>query len=244
MSVKEGIRIYLSDRLILRTCLYLTAVVGVALFVMWPRAALEVAVRTGTASETFTAVAVCFLVCLVFLDARFGAQDLSTDPDVQLHEHVRLTAVPLVRLVGGRVMFALLHTLLLLLLGAPFLAAAVSVGGAGLAHLFRALAIIGAAGLAGRACGLLAHCCFGSRRPLREGVLYPVLIALLVVTFLVAPAVSPFHALNSLVKPSGGFPEWILCTGANLGMAAAFGGFSILALAAVRARAKGRNENG
>jgi hypothetical protein len=239
VSVVEGIRTSFSDRVILRTCMYLALALGVALFVMWPRAALEAAVRAGAAPDTFTAVALCFLTCLLLIEARFGAQDVSRDPDVHLQEYVRLTPVPLPRLVGGRAMFALLHTLLLLLLGAPFMAAAVAVGGAGLPDMFRALAVIGTAGLAARMCGLLSLCVFGARRSLRETTLYPVLAAVLVGTFLIAPAASPFPALNSLLKPPAGFPEWLLCSAANLGMATVFGGFSILSLAAVRARAKG-----
>jgi hypothetical protein len=233
MSVQEGMRMYLSDRLILRTCFYLAVVLGVALLIVWPRDPLEFALRTGMAPAAFAIVATCFLLCMIFLEARFGAQDLSADPSVQLREHVRLTSVPLGRLVGGRATFAFFHTLLLLLLGAPFLAAAMAVGGAGLPRLFRALAIIGAAGVASRTLGLLALCLFGAGRPMREIIMYPVLIALQITAFVAAPFVSPFHALNT-----GDPEEWLPCVLANFGLAALFCGFSVLALAAVRIRAK------
>lgn len=243
MSIREGIRTYLSDQLILRTCMYLAAALGVALLVVWPRGSLEAALRSGAGTDSFTVVAICFLVCMLFLEARFGAQDFSADPAVHLQEHVRLTPVPLARLVGGRAGFAFLHTLLLLLLGAPFLAAAMAVGGAGLPHLFRSLAVIGAAGMAARSWGLLSLCVLGTRRPLREMMLYPVLVTMLIVTFLAAPSASPFHALNEVLNITGGFPGWLLCTAASLGAAVAFCGFSILALAVVRVRARER-ENG
>ncbi|HVO37723.1 MAG TPA: hypothetical protein VMV03_01730 [Spirochaetia bacterium] len=238
MSVREGVRTYLSDRLVLRTCLYLAAALGAAVLAAWPRASLEAIIRTGASSDTFTVVAMAFLVCLLFLGARFGAQDFSPDPAVQLPEHVRLTAVSLLGLVGGRASFAVLHTILLLLLGAPFLAAAAAVGGAGLTHVARALAILGAAGLAGRAIGLLSNCIMGARRPLRDIALYLFLVAVLIATFLVATAASPFYGLYALLEPSEGFPEWLVCVAANLLLAAAFWGLSILALAVVRARAR------
>jgi hypothetical protein len=238
MSVQEGMRTYLSDRLILRTCLYLAAVLGVALLVVWPRDPLMFALRTGLAPEAFSIVATCFLLLMIFVEARFGAQDLSADPAVQLPERVRFTSDPLGRLVGGRAAFAFLHTLLLLLLGAPFLAAAVAVGGAGPTRLFRAFAILGAAGVAMRALGLLFQCVLGARRPMREIIMYPVLIALQIAAFAAAPVLSPFHALNA-----GDPPEWLPCVLANLALAAVFCGFSILALWAVRARAR-RDTNG
>jgi hypothetical protein len=238
MSAREGVRTYLSDRLILRTCLYFAAALGAALLAAWPRASLEAMIRTGASSDTFTVVAMAFLVCLLFLGARFGAQDFSPDPAVQLPEHVRLTDVSVLRLVGGRASFAILHTALLLLLGAPFLAAAAAVGGAGLPHVARALAVIGAAGLAGRAIGLLAHCVIGVRRPLRDVALYVFLIAILIATFLAATSASPFYGLYALLEPSEGFPEWLVCASGNFLMAAAFWGLSILALAVVRARAR------
>jgi len=242
MSVPDGMRMYLSDRTILRSCLYLAVLLGMALLVVWPRDTLESALRTGLAPESFLIVATCFLLCMLFLGVRFGVQDLSPDPSIQLQEHVRLTPVPLGKLIGGRAAFILLHSLLLLFLGAPFLAAALAVGGAEPPQLFRSLAVIGAAAAASRALGLLALCVFGSRQPLREIVLYPVVIALQVSAFLVLPPVSPFHALSAVVKAPGS-PEWLICTLANIGMAAAFCGLSVLALAAVRAVA-GRNVHG
>ncbi len=238
MSVREGFRKYLSDPLILRTCLYLAAGLGAALFIVWPRSALETAVRTGMGPGAFALVATFFLALLLLLEARFGAQDFSTDPTVHLQEHVRLTRASLMRLVGGRATFGFLHTLLLLLLGAPFLAASLAVGGMGLPHLFRGLAIIGAAGLASRALGLLSLCVFGTRRPLREIALYPVLVGILIATFLTAPSVSPFWTLNKLLVDAGGFPTWLLSVLADLAAAFVFFGLSVLALSAVRARAQ------
>ena len=242
MSVTEGLRMYLSDRSILRSCLFFAALLGVALLVVWPRDSLESALRTGLAPESFVIVATCFLLCMLFLGIRFGVQDLSTDPSVQLQEHVRLTPVPLGRLIGGRAAFILLHSVLLLLLGAPFLATAMAVGGAEPSQLFRSLAVIGSAAAASRTLGLLALCVFGSRQPLREIVVYPVFISLQIAAFLALPSASPFHALYQAVKTPGS-PEWLICILANLGMAATFCGLSVLALGAVRAVAR-RNVRG
>jgi hypothetical protein len=243
MSVQEGMRLYLSDRSILRSCLYVAALLGAALLIVWPRDSLESALRTGLAPESFVIVATCLLLCLLFLGARFGVQDFSTDPSVQLQEHVRLTSVPLARLIGGRAAFIFLHTLLLLLLGAPFLAAAMAVGGAEPPQLFRSLAVIGAAAVASRTLGLLVLCVFGARQPLREIALFPTLIALQIAAFLAVPPASPFHVLSDVTKTPGGSPEWLFSILANLGIAAAFCGLSVLALWAVRGIAR-RNARG
>jgi len=241
MSIREDLHTYLFDQLILRTCLYFAGALGLALLIVWPRASLEAAIRSGATSETFTVVAICFLVLMLLLGARFGAEDFSADPAVHLRDHARLTIVPLPSLVGGRAAFASLHTVLLLLLGAPFLAASLAVGGAGLSHFFCSLVVIGAAGLAARSCGLLFLCVFGTRRSVRQLTLYSALVAVLIVTFFAAPSVSPFHALNELLRHSAGFPGWLLSTLASLAGAAAFLALSVLALAVVRARAKGRD---
>jgi hypothetical protein len=238
--VVEGMRLSFSDRGILRTYLFIPGALALALIAMWPRGTIEAALRSGAASDTFTVVAVCFLLFLVYLGARFGAEDFTVDAGAAIREYVTLTPVALVSVVGGRAAFAVLHTFLLLLLGAPFLAAAMAVGGAGIAQALSALAVIGAASLAARMCGLLLLALVGGRRSLRDLLLIPVLASFLVVTFFLAPRSSPFHALASLLKNTGGASAALACAALDLGAAFVLAACALAVLSGVRRRAKRR----
>jgi hypothetical protein len=239
MSVRERVRICLSDSGILRASLAIPGVLGLALLAMWPRGPMEAALRTGTASDTFTVTAICFLLVLLYLGAQWGAEDVSVDPTVHLREYVTLTPVSLLSLVSARLAGGALHTLVLLLIGAPFLVAAMAVGGAGFPETLQALAVIGAASLAARMCGLLALTLLGGRRPLRELLLFLVLAAAFVLTFLFAPPVSPFQTLGTLLKPAHSSLS-LVCTAAELGAAVLFAAFALAALSGMRAHARRR----
>jgi hypothetical protein len=242
MSVREGMEVWLSDRRTLRACLYLAAALGLALLAVWPRGTLEAAVRTGQASGTFTVVAVCFLIFLLYLGARFGAEDFSADPGVQLRELVTLTPVPLARLVVERFAAGLLHTFVLLLLGAPFLAAAMAVGGVDLPQALCALAIIGAASLAARMAGLCALALLGARRPTRDIVLFFAVTASAAATSFLQPAVSSFYGVAALARGDGSLS--LLPAAADLAAAVALAGCTLGILLGVRARAKRRAPGG
>jgi hypothetical protein len=242
--VAEGMRVYLSERGILRTYLFIAGALGLAVLAMWPRSTIEAALRGGGAADTFTVVAACFLLFLLYLGARYGAEDYSADSTVQLREYVTLTPVPLFSVIGGRLMFAVLHTFLLLLIGAPFLAAAMAVGGAGFPQALAALAVIGAASLAARMCGLLVLTLVGGRRPLRDLLLIPVLAASLVVTFFLAPRTNPFHAIAFLLKDADGPSACLASAGVDLGAALALAACSLGVLSMVRGRAHRRGGSG
>ena len=243
MSIREDIHSSLSDRGALRAGLLGTVVLAAALLAMWPHGSLVAAVRAGQASDTFTVVAVCFLLVLLYLGSRFGAEDFSPGAAAQFSEYVTLTPVSLAALVGGRLLLGLLHTMILLLLGAPLMIASMAVGGAGPAQALAALAMIGAAGLAARMAGLLVLSLVGTRRPLRDMTLFLLVSALAAATFFLTPAVSPFRVIGSLARNPGD-PAWLACTAASLGAAAAFAAAALGALAGLRARANRRRAGG
>jgi len=244
MSIRDATHIYLTDARTLRACLYLVAALALALLVVWPRGPLEAALRSGQAPDTFTVVAICFLVSALYLGARFGAEDYSTDPSVQLRELAALTPVSILSLVAGRFAFGVLHTILLMLLGAPFLVAAMAVGGAGVPELLQALGLVGLASLAARMAGFLALAVVGTRRPLRDIVLTSGVTAAAAAAFFLSPAQSSFHALAALVRGHphvAALPAAANAAAAAL-LAAAAGG--VLAVVRVRARARARGQGG
>jgi len=228
---------------LLRTCLFTAGVLGLCLLAMWPRGTIEAALRAGTAPDTFTVAAVCCLLLLLYFGARFGAEGFSPESAAQLRELVTLTPVSLTLLIGTRMMSAALHTLLMLLAGAPLLAAAMAVGGAGVPQALCALAVIGAATLAARTCGFLFLVLVG-RRAIRELLLIPFLAASLVLTFFAAPGMNPFHAIVFLLKSSDAPRSALVCAADDLGIALVLAGSARAVMSAARRRAQKRGGKG
>jgi hypothetical protein len=239
----ESMRLYFSERRILRSYLFAAGALGIVLLAMWPRSTIEASLRQVAASDTFTVVAVCLLLILLLLGARYGAEDFSPEAAVRLREYVTLTPVSLFSVIGGRLTFSALHTATLLLLGTPFLAASMAVGGAGLSEALPALAVIGTASLAARMCGLLALALVGPRQQLRNLLLFPGLAVVLIVTWLVVPWANPVHALSFLLRDPPGL-SWAWCAAADLAAAIALAACSGITLSLVRARARRRRSDG
>jgi len=209
--------------------------------VVWPQGTLGAAVHAGQASETFTVVCVCFLLVLLYLGARFGSDDLSEDAGAKLHEYVRLTPASVARLVGARFTAGAAHTALLVLLGAPLLAASLSVGGATPPQMLACLLVLGMAGMVARMWGLLALSVAGTRRSPRGFIAYTGISASALTTFYLAPSVSPFHVLAGLPRATGVSAAWpciAACAGAAVTLAA--GSAGALAVRRVRARRHSR----
>jgi hypothetical protein len=238
MSVRDGMRSLLSERRSLRASLLGVIVLGLALLAVWPHGTLDTAIRTGQASDTFTVVSICFLLVLLYLGARFGSEDLSTDTGPRLHEYAALTPVSLVSLVFSRAATGMTHTVVLLLLGTPILIASMSVGGAGFAQVGAALALVGGASLAARMWGLLALALAGSHRALRGAILFVGIAGGAAATSFFAPIVSPFRVLATLSH--GTDTAWLPCAGAGLGAALAFAAGALAVLAEGRARSRRR----
>ena len=244
MSVRDGLRSLLSERRPLRACLLGVAVLGLVLLAVWPHGTLDAAIRTGQASDTFTVVAISFLLVLLYLGARLGAEDLSADGGLRLHEYVTMTPVSLVSLVVSRLSTHAMHTGFLLLLGAPILIVSMSVGGVGFAQVLEALALAGSAGLVARAWGLLAVAVAGSRRAPRGVILFGGVAGSAAASFFLSPAVSPFHVLATLSRGTESAAGWLPCAGASVAAALALGAGALGAFAAGRARARWRVAEG
>ncbi len=237
MSIREGIRTSLSERGALRAYLIGIVVLCLSLLALWPRGTLEAALRSGQAADTFAVVSVCFLLVLLYLGARFGAEDFTTNPAARLDDYVILTPVPLVSLAAERLAIGVFHTFLLLLLGAPVLIASMAVGGAEPSQAIESLLLVGTASLAARMWGFLALVLLGGTRPLRDMMVFTSVTASAVLTFFLAPAVSPFRHLGNLARTpqdSG----WLGCAGASLGASLVLASAALAAMAARRARAK------
>jgi hypothetical protein len=157
---------------------------------------------------------------------------------------VTLTPVPVISVVGGRLVFSALHTLVLLLLGAPFLAAAMAVGGADFPRALAALAVAGAASLGARMAGLLALSAFSRRTYARDLLLIPCLAAALIASWLLVPWANPLIVTASLLRNPNGAAAGLLCAAADTAGAFVLACCAAIVLSVMRARARRRKHDG
>jgi hypothetical protein len=243
--VQEGIKVYFSQALILRTYLLIPAALAVALIATWPQGPVESVLRAGAPMDPFTVVAVAFLLFLVYLGGRYGSEEYSPDSLGNLREYVTLTPASVGSLVAGKAAFAVLHTALLLALGAPFLLASLSVSGAPAGALGAGLATLASAGLAARMFGLFLLALLGQRKLLRSASFIGVFAAYLVVTFLAFPLASPVSALLALrAGDAAAVPHADLLAALTLAAAIGLAGTTALVLAAARRQARHRSPSG
>ncbi len=248
--LQEGVRTYFAHPGILRTYFYLPTVLAVVLLVVWPRGSLESVLRSGPLADAFSVVSIAFLGLLLYLGGRYGAEDFSPDTMVQLRNYVTLTPVPLLSAILGKAGFFILHTLFLLLLGAPFLLAPLAVGGLTVPKAFAAFAILGTASVAARMFGLLVLSLVGSRPLVRNVILLPGILLLVILVLVFLPLLSPIHALLSLGStPAAGAAEAGMSAvaasslvGIGAALVAAAGVFLVLRVSRGSARGRGSTD--
>ena len=196
--VDEGIRISFSRGKILRAYFLMAAVLSVVLFFWWPAGSFVLDLPAGGGPRTFPSVAIGLCICCAYIGARCGAEDYSPQKRAHLREYVALTPVSLFVLVVGKAAFALLHTLFLLALGAPFVLASLAVSGTAADRALGAFLVIGAFSFAFRMYGLLLLALIGARRLLRDMALLASGVLFLVITLTLTPVVNPVSALSGL----------------------------------------------
>jgi hypothetical protein len=205
--LEEGMRTYFAHRGILRSYLLIPCGLAVVMMAAWPRSSLETILRSGPSTDAFSVIALAFLALMLYLGARYGAEDFSPDTLVQLREYVTMTPVSLLSVVLGKAAFFILHTLFLLLLGVPFLLAPMAVGGFTLPTAFAVLAVVGTASLAARMFGFLVLALIGSRLLLRDVIILAGILLFIVAADTLVPAVSSIRALLRLsAAPAPGAP--------------------------------------
>ena len=237
--LREGARVYFSQPTILRSYLLLPCVLTVAALVGWPEGSLESALRAGSAANPFSVVSLAFLLLLVYLAGRYGAEDYAPESLASIRDYVTMTPTPVRSLVAGKVVFAFLHTAFMLALGAPFLLVALTVSGSRQGALGTAFAVLAGSALASRMYGLFLLSLLGPRKLLRSAAFVGGAGAYLLVTFLVFPSISPAAALLALGSPAP-TPGSRLVLLADAGAMVVFiVGAGLVLLAARRARRRG-----
>jgi hypothetical protein len=250
----EGARIYFSQAAILRTYLVLVGLVGLAFLVWWPRHSFVAALRTGSAPDAFAATAIGLYIALVYLGARYASESYTPDTVRRIQDYVTLTPVPVRSIALGKVGFAFLHTLFLLLLGAPLLLASLAVSGLDARALLEAVLVIGAATLAVRMYGFLLVVLLDAHRGLRDAALGVGIVAFFALSIGLYPAANPIIALvnistrgmspgAALPSPFGSVPYFWFSTLLDLLAAVLLAGGASARLGGMRCRAEGPRED-
>jgi hypothetical protein len=213
--IEEGARIYFSHRAILRTYAVLLAVLAGMLVFWWPRGAVAGSLPPADGPRTLAVVAVGLFVAVAWLSARYGAEDYSSSSFIRMTEDVALTPLPLASVIGGKLSFALLHTLFLLALGAPFLLAALGVSGVPPGAAFRILLVVGSSAVACRALGLFLLTVLGEHALIRDLVMLSAGCVSIPASMAAFPPANPVSAILSL-SGAANLPPTVGMLGADL----------------------------
>ena len=222
------LRATFGDQSALRSHAFLLGALAVVLYAWWPHSDLAWHLRTATPPQTFTAVAVALLLLAGWLNARAGTGD-ERSGETPLADLVAHTPVTVAEVVAGRLTAGLLAVLFQLLLGLPFLLAALGVSGVSASVLPGVLALVAAAAMAWRTVGLALRLVLPSHGALRDVLLFASSAAYLAATYAVAPAVNP---LAALVDAAGGGGRRLAAAGVSLSLCAVSGIIALAVLAA------------
>lgn len=221
--VADAARALFTQPLSLRSCLLIPCGAGLALLLVWPREPLAAVMRVGPTPNPFDVVAVSLALFGLYLSARHGAEDYTPDSAAHLRDYVRFAPMPMAEIVLGKAAFGVLHTIFLLLLGAPFVIASLAVGGAVGMDALRVCAVCGAVCLCARMLGLLVLVVVRGTPVVRDVILMPILALSLVFTLLFLPMASPIDAVLARTPRQVGISAGISLTIAlALGIGAAF----------------------
>jgi hypothetical protein len=186
---------------------------GVVLFAWWPRSDLAWHLRTATPPGTFAAVAIALFLLAGYLNARAGDGEYAPAETTTLADLVALTPVPVTAVVAGRLAAGAITVLFQLLLGLPFLLAALGVSGVSASILPAVAAVVASAAMAWRASGLALRLALPEHPVLRDVLLLAASIVYLAATFVAVPAANP---LSALVDLAGGGSRTLSVAGASL----------------------------
>ena len=170
-------------------------VLAAVLYAWWPRSDLAWHLRTGTPPGTFAAVAIALFLLTGYLNARSGAGEYAPAAETSLADLVALTPVPVGAVVAGRLAAGALTVLFQLLLGLPFLLAALGVSGVSASVLPSVAAVVAAAAMAWRMSGLALRLALPEHPVLGDVLLLAASALYVGGTFVVAPAANPVMAL-------------------------------------------------
>ena len=247
--IEEGARIYFSHRAILGTYALLLAVLGGLLLFSWPRGTVAASLPPSAGPRTLAVVSVGLFIAMAWLSARYGAEDYSSASFIRMTDYVTLAPARLASVIGGKLSFALLHTLFLLALGSPFLLASLGVSAVPPGVAIRILLVVGASAMACRALGLFLLTVLGGHTLVRDLAMLAAGLAAIPASMAAFPPANPVSAILSLtaatdLPPTVGvfgaaLPFWLFSVIMSLLAAAVFASAAAVPLAVARGRQEG-----
>jgi hypothetical protein len=125
----EGWKLYFSDQRILRVYRVYLALLGLSLLLCWPKQGMGNFLLAQTPPYTYQLMIVSTFVVCTFLSGRFGLQHYGRYQMHSLSSWLKFTPLHPVRIIGGKVTLALMHSIFLTMLALPFLIVAASPSG-------------------------------------------------------------------------------------------------------------------
>jgi hypothetical protein len=182
----------------LRVWAVFLSALALVLYAWWPRSGLAWHLRMSTPPQTFAAAAIALFFLTGYLNARAGAGEYAPAGETALADLVAHTPVPVAAVVAGRLAAGAVTVLVQLLLGLPFLLAALGVSGVSATALPAVAAVVAGSALAWRASALALRLALPEHGVLRDVLLLAASAAYLAATFVAAPALNPIAALIDL----------------------------------------------
>jgi hypothetical protein len=243
--LQESMQTSFGNRLVVRRYLIIPVTLGLALIVSWPRASFAMAMASSATADPMLWVSVGLLLVMLYLNARLGAEAYSPEAASHVRDFAVHTPVSLASVVAGKLLFGILHTLLLVSFGAPFLVAAVATSGADWRQVGESLAVAASAGLAARLYGFFLLTLTGPHALTRNAITILGILAFLLATFLFAPGLNPLQILidasrrapGEAARAILGVSTATFSMGAGLALAGTFAALSLCVLRVVRRRA-------
>ena len=193
----EGLSQYFQKARNSRVYLTYAILVGSILFLWWPKNRYTYFLEFQIVPSTFTLVVITVFILITYLSVRFGTEGLGHDEFYTWYEWVNLTPVPVRKLVFGKLVLSLMHTLFLVLLILPFLVIATSPSGISRTDLAASLLVLFTCAFAYRMTAVFLTSVLDEHPFLLKLLLWLIVFAIALLAMALWPLISPIHALLS-----------------------------------------------
>lgn len=200
--LEESLRVYFSDQIITDKYIFLTAILTVVTFIGWPGRHFSSYLEYGNIPTVFSIVTYFSIYLLTFMTAGFSIESTGEEKLYSLSDWIKLTPIPIDKVFLGKFEFAVIHTIFLVLLTAPFLTISASASGI---SLFRLMAIFGVQTLiifTYRTIGIFLHSLLHTNRLLLNLLLVLILIILILFFAILIPGLSPVATIRTIIQTS------------------------------------------
>ncbi len=196
--LEESIRVYFSDRAITARYIMLTGVLAAVTFIAWPDRHFTYYIETGNKPQCFMIVLYFSLLLLTFLSGGFSIESISKEKLYSFSDWINLTPLSPAKIFSGKLKFAVLHTVFMILLILPFLVLSGSASGILPYKLIIAIAALGLFIFTYRTLGIFLHSLLDKNKLILNLILWLSIIMLIIFTTALLPELSPVSTLQRI----------------------------------------------